>query len=418
MKHALICAWLQLPENRWPPDHYTLLGLPRGVADPARVEDCVHERMGGVRHYQLAHPEEVTEVMNRLAQALLFLSDTQAKAAYDSQFQSRQSADATVAESPTPPVICGEPPDGVGKTLFPVSRDSPVPENTVEQDWLASPPAKRRITELEVEGALRADASNPSAAISERDGHSSEADSPETMRASPLRTVAAVSYFGGTGVVTKSALYARIAQIRRLCLEWDQVGKYLSDPTRLLRRPSEATELIQHMNAIRELVSNTPRLIGQAGQPGYLVMALARQQLIVPTLQTLLPSQREALARDWQASQERLREERRVLKQEVHAFRKRSKWKHGYRLLAASLARNPGLLLLLLGWLALNLSMPSVLPSWENQVIVLLGLAAIRLAIWRYSVEPVRVAPSPNSRAGHERKRPIPAAPQPRSSVF
>src|SRR5437016_4394986 len=83
MTHELICTWLDLPTGNWPPDHYTLLGLPPGEADLARIEQQVHARMERVRRYQLTHPEAATEAMNRLAQALVCLTDPAAKRAYD-----------------------------------------------------------------------------------------------------------------------------------------------------------------------------------------------------------------------------------------------------------------------------------------------------------------------------------------------
>jgi len=407
MRHDLICAWLQLPENTWPTDHYSLLGLPQGEVNTARLEDRVHERMGSVRRYQLTHPEEVTEVMNRLAQALLCLSDPYSKANYDLQLQSGQKLERN-APLPAPPEPGRLSADN--ENLRPESQESPTSQNGVESDWLNFPPPRRRplapvpaLNETPARGSANGAAGS---AITEEP--STEKRSPESAQASAAEAFAAVPLPGGISrFLTKSALYARIAQVRRLCLHWEQAGVYLNDSNRVLRRPAEATELIQHMNAIREIAWRTPKLVGQAGQAGYLVLALARQQMVVPTLQTLLPSQREALARDWRAGQERLREERHQLKREVHDFRKRSKWRHGLRLLAASLVRNPGLVLVLLSWLTLNIAMPSYLPNWERQVIVLLGLAAIRLVIWRYSVEIVPMSRSGVSQPSDARKRPF-----------
>src|SRR5918911_2950749 len=83
MNHELICAWLGIPPDQWPPDHYRLLGLPPGTDDVALIEQRVHERLDAVRRYQLTHPEPATEAMNRLAQAFVCLTDPQARAAYD-----------------------------------------------------------------------------------------------------------------------------------------------------------------------------------------------------------------------------------------------------------------------------------------------------------------------------------------------
>src|SRR5260221_1174868 len=48
-----------------------------------RIETHVHERLETVRRYQLPHPEEVTEAMNRLAQAFVCLTDPRTKESYD-----------------------------------------------------------------------------------------------------------------------------------------------------------------------------------------------------------------------------------------------------------------------------------------------------------------------------------------------
>src|SRR5438093_8166880 len=96
MSHDLICSWLGLPAGSWPPDHYTLLGLARDETDIGRIEQQVHERMERVRRYQLLNPEPATEAMNRLAQALICLTDPQARKAYDAKLL----ADATPAFEP------------------------------------------------------------------------------------------------------------------------------------------------------------------------------------------------------------------------------------------------------------------------------------------------------------------------------
>src|SRR5438128_7374589 len=91
MSHQLICSCLQLSPDHWPPDHYTLLGLDPREVESARIEHCVQERMEKLRRYQLTHAEQVTEGMNRLAQALVCLTDPVAREVYDARLFSRQS---------------------------------------------------------------------------------------------------------------------------------------------------------------------------------------------------------------------------------------------------------------------------------------------------------------------------------------
>src|SRR5262249_39855260 len=77
MDAKILCRWLGIAD--WPPDHHALLGLKPGEEDSARVEQRVHERMAKLRCYQLSHPEEATEGMNRLAQAFICLTEALSK---------------------------------------------------------------------------------------------------------------------------------------------------------------------------------------------------------------------------------------------------------------------------------------------------------------------------------------------------
>src|ERR1700758_4317530 len=81
MDSKILCNWLGI--TNWPPDHYALLGLNPGEGDVARIEHQVHERMSKLRCYQLSHPEEATEGMNRVAQAFICLTETLSKQSYD-----------------------------------------------------------------------------------------------------------------------------------------------------------------------------------------------------------------------------------------------------------------------------------------------------------------------------------------------
>src|SRR3954451_23889815 len=83
MSRELICSVLGVPIEMWPPDHYTLIGLQPEQAEPARIESRVQELSARLRPFQLAHPDEVTDTLNRLAPALVCLTDPRARAAYD-----------------------------------------------------------------------------------------------------------------------------------------------------------------------------------------------------------------------------------------------------------------------------------------------------------------------------------------------
>src|SRR5262245_31554406 len=84
MSVELICSVFGLTPDQWPPpDHYALLGLRPWAADAARVEARVEELSSQLRSYQLAHPDAVTDALNRLAKALVCLTDPAARSNYD-----------------------------------------------------------------------------------------------------------------------------------------------------------------------------------------------------------------------------------------------------------------------------------------------------------------------------------------------
>src|SRR5262249_14459095 len=123
-----------------------------------------------------------------------------------------------------------------------------------------------------------------------------------------------------------------------------------------LNKAADAAELVRLMGEIQELLRSFPPLLGEAGQPGYLVLTLARQQAVVPTFQTLISSQREALARDWWAGRELMEAHRDYLRKEVRGMRKKRAWGWTVRAVLAFLTDQPGWLLVFLALLALNVA--------------------------------------------------------------
>lgn len=339
MQHDLVCQWLDLPSGDWPPDHYVLLGLRPGEDNVGLIEQNVYERMEIVRRYQLTHPELATEAMNRLAQALVCLTDPHAKKLYDSKLA------VPGAEAP------------------------------LEEVLQAAEPIKDDQTKDDVGPGGDSD----SAANVERILLSSMTDS--AAHESLPKTI---DELRGSRFTSRRELYFRIARTRQLIWLWEQVGKYLNPPTRYLTRPSEATDLIAHMKALRRLLRLFPLMLGRAGQPGYLVLALARQQLIVPTLQTLLPSQREALSRDWQAGYAFLNGQRDHWRDEMRQRRKRNVWKRGLRMAWSAVSDHPGVLLFVLALLALNMAFHEMRTTsvWITQVLAILVLIGLKFVIW------------------------------------
>ena len=334
MSHQLICTWLGLPADSWPPDHYRLLGLQPGEADVATIEQHVQERLDAVRRYQLTHPEQATEAMNRLAQAFVCLTDPESKRAYDAALLSQASVRSNRSNGrlTAPPVL-------------------PAASAATQLDLSITPGPAQSELDTQIQPAALPTQSEPAL---------SAAGPPE--KPDPVVEAARLSRPARRGLGTKRALYHRIARTRQLLRSWEAVGKYLSDPARKINRPAEAIELIDELTAIRVQLANFPPLLGAAGQPGYLVVSLARQHIIVPTFQTLLPSQREALARDWKAGWKLLLAHRDFLRQEVRALRRRGFLGRALRAIRTVLTDQPGMVLLLLALLALNVAL------WRQQL--------------------------------------------------
>jgi hypothetical protein len=398
MSHELICAWLGLPAGSWPPDHYTLLGLTPGEGDVQRIEQRVHERLTRVRQQQLANPEQATDAMNRIAQAFVCLTDAKAKQAYDAQLFGRlpplealpapDGDEKLVPAADLPPLalavedsadplawlfgpwngMAGQAPaparkDDTQVILDPTrgGADTPLPtviewrpgdNNAPPVVRAAAPPATEPVVTQPTPGPVAA----PPAAPADKAPVAPPVPPPEPEPVDPLVRLARKSAQARRGLGTKRALYNRVARTRELLGAWEQVGKYIKARQRLMRR-SEASDLVRQLSTIREALKEFPPLLGEAGQPGYLVIALARQQTIVQTFQVLLPSQREILARDWESGHTLLTAHRQFLRQELRALRRKSFLGRAFRTVEAAVDEHPGMILLALAVVALAVAL-------------------------------------------------------------
>jgi hypothetical protein len=371
MDHDLICSWLGLPPGSWPPDHYRLLGLQPGENNAELIERHVHERLDTVRRYQITHPEQATEAMNRLAQALVCLTEPSSKKTYDAQLGVSAPA-AFVQASPTP-----------------VSPPLPQP-NAI--DWLPSPPAASvPVASPPVPAIVPNDTATilppirqppplppvlPAGQTGETplpaDKISKTPDAPTTPPMAiavppPLPTGvplepadpvldAAQSGPARRGIGTKRGIYKRIAHTRRLLRLWNDLGKYVSQPQRRLSRTADGPELVRLLSEITNLLQNFPPLLGEAGQPGYLVLALTQVDTI-KVFQSFSPHQREALSRDWGSSLKLLTAHRDFLRQELRVLRKRPLRQRLLRASWSLIVDQPGTVLLLLALLAINVAL-------------------------------------------------------------
>ena len=249
MSHEIICEWLGLPAGTWPPDHYRLLGLEPGESDAELIEQRVHQRLDWVRHYQMMHPEPATEAMNRLAQAYVCLTDPASKQSYDAGLLGT-GASVAVAEAPHTP---SKKPDPLA-WLFGPAVSVPRPAS-------ATPPPLPRLPAL------------PPAPTQTLDP---APEPPEPV--DPVIAAAQDSRSARRGLGTKCASTARVVATRRLLGLWERMGVFLESPKRRLSRSVDGPELTRLLEGVIARLRRFPRLLGAAGQPGYLVLSLAEQE--------------------------------------------------------------------------------------------------------------------------------------------
>jgi hypothetical protein len=362
MDHDLICSWLGLPPGTWPPDHYRLLGLQLGEENAEVIERHVHDRLDTVRCYQITHPELATEAMNRLAQAFVCLTDLSSKKTYDVQLgivaAARPPADKTPAPTPTP-LPQADPIEWLPRPSpqpVPVAPP-PSPALVPNEASAASPPARQPPplpivvpSVVEVDEAPAPNA--PPLAIPV------PTPLPTGLPLEPIDSVLEAAQSGPAlrGIATKRGIYQRIARTRRLLRLWNDLGKYISLPKRRLSRSADGPELIRLLNEITDLLRDFPPLLGEAGQPGYLVLALAQVDTI-KVFQSFSPHQREALSRDWGAGVKLLTAHRDFVRQELRAMRKRAWQQRFVRAGWSLIIDQPGTVLLLLALLAINVAL-------------------------------------------------------------
>jgi hypothetical protein len=293
MNADFLCTWLGLPTKVWPPDHYTLLGLSAGDVDLPRIERQVQERMAKLRCYQLSHPEEATEGMNRLAEAFISLTEAASKAARPAPPPPRHGIPA-----PPPPK----------KTM----RARPLPKSGEDTAILHKTKLDWRVTAPPVRTAV----ATPPA--------ETPGTSPPTLApfSDEVYQLARHSQEARTGLGTLAALIERIDQTRLLLVAWQRLGVYLRK-----KRPTTAAEnaeLARLLGTICDVMDVYPSFVGHPGKPGYRVVALARLAMTFDMFRNMDEPQRDDLLRDWDTGHKVFLEHRRFLRKQFKAMRRHS----------------------------------------------------------------------------------------------
>ncbi len=321
MKHDLICTWLELPVEDWPPTYYQLLGLPPGESNIALIEQRVQQRLEKVRCYQLAHPEQATEALNRLAQAYVCLTEPSAKQRYDASLCG--GGTIAVLELPRKPDVSTDTPVPGQIHLRDRSRNRSMPSCTPPPlpalDSVAPP------EDLVVPGITPEPEELDDAAIEATLPPLQSAEAlPDRPPVCPLEE-AARSRRARLGLCTRGGLLRRIQLLRQLLRAWNNIGRLLptSTSTQKLNPRARGKALLRNLTRMQELLEDFPPIFGIPGQPGFLVLGLLEQEQTALALNTLDEGQQAKLAEDWQAGYDLLRAHGRLLCEKTARFRGR-----------------------------------------------------------------------------------------------
>lgn len=310
MDYDRLRSWLGLPPGPWPPDHYALLGLARGAGDFADIESRVLDCMELLRPHQLLHPELVTEGMNRLAQALVCLTDPVARAAYD------RGLGITAA------------PFEVVEDELPMADDLPGQTQEVPFEPGLCPPGELQQPAYEVVWELE---SPPYEVVHYEVVEDAPRPNPPPLPAfEVVPPEAAEPDFLPPGLVvaeptpvSRRAVYRRLAALRQALRAWESLRPVLGNPTGSLVTPVAVLLFVRALTDTRRALPGVAKVIRSPGAPGGTVAALVRLPHALHAVRVLIPSQRQAISLDWHRGHEALLRERARLRELAFVARPR-----------------------------------------------------------------------------------------------
>ena len=293
MNFKLLTTWLGLPAGTaWPPDDRTLLGLPPGPADPFAVEKRAMELMDRLRPYQLAHPDLVTDGMNRLAQALVALTSGPAPPPPIPPTTRKLSKPPATKPAPPPPAVT---------TPAPAPAAFEAVEFALPGGASTTIPTEAEIVEAEV---IEADVVEPDAVPAEVIAAPFARSRPQVETGPPVEIPAAdFAPAAPEGFVVPAAgrreAYRDLARLRRLRRAWRKLRASVADPAEKLLGPAEVCNFLETVQEVRSALAAPGTGTDVFGPAGANVRAVVTHPQPLAVFRQLVPAQRQALARDW-----------------------------------------------------------------------------------------------------------------------
>lgn len=315
MNTDLLCEWLSLPVGNWPPDDRVLLGLPPGPLTALDVETRALAQMERLRPHQLVHADLVTEGMNRLAQALISLTD-EAK---------RQNQPPAAKSS--------------------LKNELELDDLQLDASEISGPPKPPMILEAEV---ISTKVPKMSDRLATRQSKKAKARTQKTRRKRKEKLEAPIDVPelepippGSVSVPGERRQgYAKLVALRRLLKCWEELQPYLAAPSESLETPATVFGFVDAMRSCRRCVA----VDGDRAwfeEHGQIVLALVKNPLALSIFRSLLLGQRQALATDWARSTAHLRAYYKGLRREMNSTKPRRKWGATLRGLGSAIRSNP-----------------------------------------------------------------------------
>jgi hypothetical protein len=312
MNTAKLREWLSLPAGDWPPDDRTLLGISAGPLTAVEVETRALAQMERLRPHQLVHADLVTEGMNRLAQALITLTDEANRANRPATKPSPELDDLVLdadrlpgaTPAPGPVVFEAEVVSTSPKMADRVAMRKPRKPRIPKPKAVPKPPA---VPKIEAVGVPVAEPIPPGTVYR-----------PEERRKG----------------------YAELVALRRMLNNWERLQPYFASPSEPLATPSAVFGFVDSVRDCRRSVA-VDGDIAWFGDHGHRVLSVVKNPLALPIFRELLRDQRQELATDWALSTAHLRACYAGLRRELRNTKPKRKWGATVRDIGAWLNANP-----------------------------------------------------------------------------
>lgn len=316
MNTDLLRNWLALPPGAWPPDDRTLLGLKPGPLSALEVEQQALAQMEKLRPHQLVQPDLVTEGMNRLAQALITLTEeanrTQVTISPKGASRKPDDADIVLDASKVPGAVTQ--PIILEAEVVSVPKLLDVPKAEKPKKRQRAPKARKK-----------------KSAKRRRPQSESAVDIPTIEPLPPGMTYSPAERRKG---------YRKLAEMRRVIRAWEKLQPYFAAPSEAVDTPGVVFGFVESVRACRKAVAVDGDTDWFEDHGGH-VLSVVQHPLSLAIFRNLVVKQRQDVATDWARATAHLRGRYLGLREEMQKTKPKKVWGAQAREIGRWLRANP-----------------------------------------------------------------------------